>query len=58
MDYTEHVLPLLKKYGMVHLFGYGNRLGFDPLPFDVQVQVYTRGCIIRVFNLVLGSDMC
>ncbi|KAF8051927.1 hypothetical protein N665_1642s0003 [Sinapis alba] len=35
-DYIEHVLPLLKKYGMVHLFGYGNRLGFDPLPFDVQ----------------------
>ncbi|ESQ33947.1 hypothetical protein EUTSA_v10007505mg [Eutrema salsugineum] len=36
VDYIEHVLPLLKKYGMVHLFGYGNRLGFDPLPFDVQ----------------------
>ncbi|CAH8389564.1 unnamed protein product [Eruca vesicaria subsp. sativa] len=35
-DYIKHVLPLLKKYGMVHLFGYGNRLGFDPLPFDVQ----------------------
>ncbi|VVA92937.1 unnamed protein product [Arabis nemorensis] len=35
-DYIEHVLPLLKKYGMVHLFGYGNRLGFDPLPFNVQ----------------------
>ncbi|KAL1212827.1 O-fucosyltransferase 8 [Cardamine amara subsp. amara] len=36
VDYIKHVLPLLKKYGMVHLFGYGNRLGFDPLPFDVQ----------------------
>ncbi|CAH8253843.1 unnamed protein product [Arabidopsis lyrata] len=36
VDYIERVLPLLKKYGMVHLFGYGNRLGFDPLPFDVQ----------------------
>ncbi|KAJ0228803.1 O-fucosyltransferase 8 [Hirschfeldia incana] len=35
-DYIKHVLPFLKKYGMVHLFGYGNRLGFDPLPFDVQ----------------------
>ncbi|CAG7864382.1 unnamed protein product [Brassica rapa] len=35
-DYIKHVLPLLKKHGMVHLFGYGNRLGFDPLPFDVQ----------------------
>ncbi|KAJ4916807.1 O-fucosyltransferase family protein [Raphanus sativus] len=35
-DYIKNVLPLLKKYGMVHLFGYGNRLGFDPLPFDVQ----------------------
>ncbi|XP_020869321.1 uncharacterized protein At1g04910 isoform X2 [Arabidopsis lyrata subsp. lyrata] len=38
VDYIERVLPLLKKYGMVHLFGYGNRLGFDPLPFDVQIQ--------------------
>ncbi|CAA7031128.1 unnamed protein product [Microthlaspi erraticum] len=35
-DYIKHVLPLLKKHGMVHLFGFGNRLGFDPLPFDVQ----------------------
>lgn len=42
MDYIKHVLPLLKKYGMVHLFGYGNRLGFDPLPFNVQVQIYKR----------------
>ncbi|XP_010549414.1 PREDICTED: uncharacterized protein At1g04910 isoform X2 [Tarenaya hassleriana] len=36
IDYIEHVLPLLRKYGMVHLFGYGNRLGFDPMPSDVQ----------------------
>ncbi|CAN8313569.1 unnamed protein product [Cochlearia groenlandica] len=36
VDYIERVLPLLKKHGMVHLFGYGNRLGFDPFPFHVQ----------------------
>ena len=41
---------------MVHLFGYGNRLGFDPLPFDVQVHKYIRGCITSLSGLVLGND--
>ncbi|KAL1289049.1 hypothetical protein HN51_057498 [Arachis hypogaea] len=35
-DYIKIVLPILLKNGFVHFLGYGNRLGFDPLPFDIQ----------------------
>ncbi|CAL5412371.1 unnamed protein product [Camellia sinensis] len=35
-DYLKTVLPLLLKNGVVHFLGYGNRLGFDPLPFELQ----------------------
>ncbi|XLS47400.1 hypothetical protein HN51_021758 [Arachis hypogaea] len=34
-DYIKIVLPILLKNGFVHFLGYGNRLGFDPLPFDI-----------------------
>jgi len=39
-DYIKTVLPLLLKNGVVHLLGFGNRLGFDPLPFELQVDKY------------------
>jgi hypothetical protein len=32
------VLPLLLKHRVVHFLGYGNRLGFDPMPSDIQVK--------------------
>ncbi|XP_058201004.1 O-fucosyltransferase 8 isoform X2 [Rhododendron vialii] len=35
-DYVKTVLPLLLKNRVVHLLGFGNRLGFDPLPFELQ----------------------
>ncbi|MED6148447.1 O-fucosyltransferase 8 [Stylosanthes scabra] len=35
-DYMKIVLPILLRNGFVHFLGYGNRLGFDPLPFDIQ----------------------
>ncbi|QCD76871.1 O-fucosyltransferase [Vigna unguiculata] len=35
-DYIKIVLPLLLRNGVVHFLGYGNRLGFDPLPSDIQ----------------------
>ncbi|KAK7245521.1 hypothetical protein RIF29_40367 [Crotalaria pallida] len=35
-DYIKIVLPLLLRNGIVHFLGYGNRLGFDPLPSDIQ----------------------
>ncbi|CAN0853492.1 O-fucosyltransferase 8 [Linum grandiflorum] len=35
-DYHEKVLPVLLRNGVVHLLGYGNRLGFDPLPSEIQ----------------------
>ncbi|KAK1422733.1 hypothetical protein QVD17_18019 [Tagetes erecta] len=36
LEYIEKVLPILSKNGVVHFLGYGNRLGFDPLPSELQ----------------------
>ncbi|KAF5810858.1 putative GDP-fucose protein O-fucosyltransferase [Helianthus annuus] len=36
VEYIKKVLPLLLKNGVVHFLGYGNRLGFDPLPAELQ----------------------
>ncbi|KAB5534129.1 hypothetical protein DKX38_017215 [Salix brachista] len=36
IDYLTKVLPLLLQNGVVHLLGFGNRLGFDPLPARLQ----------------------
>nr|XP_043622476.1 O-fucosyltransferase 8 [Erigeron canadensis] len=36
VEYIEKILPLLSKNGVVHFLGYGNRLGFDPLPSELQ----------------------
>ncbi|KAG4971372.1 hypothetical protein JHK85_037793 [Glycine max] len=35
-DYIKVVLPLLLRNGVVHFLGYGNRLGFDPMPSEIQ----------------------
>ncbi|KAI7733956.1 hypothetical protein M8C21_031962, partial [Ambrosia artemisiifolia] len=37
-EYIEKVLPLLSKNGVIHFLGYGNRLGFDPLPSELQAH--------------------
>lgn len=39
IDYIRTVLPLLLGNGVVHLLGFGNRLGFDPMPFELQVII-------------------
>ncbi|KDP21114.1 hypothetical protein JCGZ_21585 [Jatropha curcas] len=36
IDYLEKVLPLLLRNGVVHFLGFGNRLGFDPVPSTLQ----------------------
>lgn len=40
-EYIRTILPLLIKNGVVHFLGYGNRLGFDPLPSELQVRTNT-----------------
>ncbi|XP_071715023.1 O-fucosyltransferase 8 [Rutidosis leptorrhynchoides] len=35
-EYIDKILPILSKNGVVHFLGYGNRLGFDPLPSELQ----------------------
>ncbi|XP_010476148.1 PREDICTED: uncharacterized protein At1g04910-like isoform X2 [Camelina sativa] len=34
--YMQHILPILLKNGVVHFVGFGNRLAFDPMPFELQ----------------------
>ncbi|GMH30473.1 hypothetical protein Nepgr_032316 [Nepenthes gracilis] len=35
-DYVRRILPLLSRNGVIHFLGFGNRLGFDPLPPQLQ----------------------
>lgn len=35
--FVQKVLPLLQRNGIVHFLGFGNRLGFDPMPSSLQV---------------------
>ncbi|KAL0352958.1 UNVERIFIED_CONTAM: O-fucosyltransferase 8 [Sesamum angustifolium] len=35
-EYIKSILPILLRNGIVHFLGFGNRLGFDPLPSDLQ----------------------
>ena len=37
--YLKYILPLLLKTRVVLFEGFGNRLAFDPVPFEIQVFV-------------------
>jgi hypothetical protein len=37
-EYITNMLPILLQNGVVHFLGFGNRLGFDPLPTELQVE--------------------
>jgi hypothetical protein len=53
IDYIRNVLPLLLQNGVVHFLGYGNRLGFDPLPSKLQViNISPKGLNISEWLLV------
>ncbi|WCJ20153.1 O-fucosyltransferase family protein [Euphorbia peplus] len=34
--YLKNILPIILKNRVVHFFGFGNRLAFDPIPFQLQ----------------------
>uniref|UniRef100_A0A0E0L9U8 O-fucosyltransferase family protein n=1 Tax=Oryza punctata TaxID=4537 RepID=A0A0E0L9U8_ORYPU len=34
--YVKKILPILLKNRVIHLVGFGNRLSFDPIPFQLQ----------------------
>lgn len=48
--YLNQVLPLLLRTRVVLFEGFGNRLGFDPVPFDIQVLFLFRFLIIILFD--------
>ncbi|VFQ60329.1 unnamed protein product [Cuscuta campestris] len=35
-EYIKTILPLILRNRVVHFLGFGNRLAFDPLPFELQ----------------------
>jgi hypothetical protein len=35
--YVKKILPILLKNRVVRFIGFGNRLSFDPIPFELQV---------------------
>lgn len=35
--YLKNILPILLKNRVVHFVGFGNRLAFDPIPFQLQM---------------------
>ncbi|KAJ6333783.1 hypothetical protein OIU77_009631 [Salix suchowensis] len=38
--YLKNILPVLLKNRVVHFVGFGNRLAFDPIPFQLQVNLF------------------
>ncbi|MQL98010.1 hypothetical protein Taro_030712 [Colocasia esculenta] len=36
IHFIQNVLPLLLRNGVIHFLGFGNRLGFDPMPSNLQ----------------------
>ncbi|MBA0720449.1 hypothetical protein Golax_008070 [Gossypium laxum] len=36
--YLKNILPILLQKRVVHFVGFGNRLAFDPIPFQLQIQ--------------------
>ncbi|PPR84526.1 hypothetical protein GOBAR_AA36184 [Gossypium barbadense] len=36
--YLKDILPILLQKRVVHFVGFGNRLAFDPIPFQLQIQ--------------------
>lgn len=38
--YLKHILPILLKNQVVHFVGFGNRLAFDPISFELQVTCF------------------
>lgn len=36
--YVKNILPILLQKRVVHFIGFGNRLAFDPIPFQLQVN--------------------
>jgi hypothetical protein len=42
--YVKKILPILLKNRVVHFVGFGNRLSFDPIPFELQVLPFYIDC--------------
>lgn len=57
--YLKRILPILLKTGVVHLLGFGNRLAFDPIPFQLQVidnPCLLQDSVVRLYHKFLVSS--
>lgn len=54
--YLKHILPLLIQNRVVHFQGFGNRLAFDPIPFELQVisfyHLLSLLCVDRIMSFI------
>lgn len=42
--YRKNILPILHEKRVVHFVGFGNRLAFDPIPYELQVNLHSFIC--------------
>lgn len=50
--YMNHILPILLKNRVIHFVGFGNRLAFDPIPFELQVNISSLLCLFLSLIIV------
>lgn len=50
--YMKNILPILIRNKVIHFLGFGNRLAFDPIPFQLQVTVYKLRIILHGSELL------
>ena len=48
--YWKNILPILLQKRVVHFVGFGNRLAFDPIPFELQVNLHSLVCCSDSFQ--------
>jgi hypothetical protein len=55
--YVKKILPILLKNRVVHFIGFGNRLSFDPIAFELQVlfQPFTCKFISDIDMVICNS---
>ncbi|CAN0912549.1 O-fucosyltransferase 2 [Linum grandiflorum] len=51
--YLKNILPILHTNKVVHFFGFGNRLAFDPMPFELQVYLQ----LLLLYSFSFGKPL-
>ncbi|KAK8551645.1 hypothetical protein V6N12_040276 [Hibiscus sabdariffa] len=46
--YLKNILPILLQKRVVHFVGFGNRLAFDPIPFQLQTIIFSPHAVSAI----------